>query len=98
MKFSFYREKRHENREKDFFPEETIIEFMPDKKLSYGWEDPNTPDFPRTVVTWELEKIENNKTRVKLLHTGFERGKLFKHDEGWSHFLNELLKYCERRG
>src|SRR5438445_12101816 len=51
MKFSFYRDKRHENRDKDFFPEGTIVEFIPDKKLSYGWEDPNTPDFPRTVVT-----------------------------------------------
>jgi hypothetical protein len=31
-----------------------------------------------------------------LLHTGFEPGKLFKHDEGWSYFLNRLQKYCEK--
>jgi hypothetical protein len=48
-------------------------------------------------VTWELEKIENNKTILKLLHTGFKAGEKAKqYDEGWSHFLNELVKYCEK--
>ena len=27
-------------------------------------------NFPNTVVTWELEKIGNDKTRLKLSHTG----------------------------
>jgi uncharacterized protein YndB with AHSA1/START domain len=76
-KSRFYKDKEREHRGVDFFPEGTIIEFIPNKKVSYTWEEPNTPDFPRTVVTWELEEIENNKTRVKLLHTGFESGKLF---------------------
>ena len=97
VKFSFYKDKEREHREFDFFPEGNIIEFIPNKKVSYTWEEPNIPDFPRTVVTWELEEIENNKTRVKLLHTGFEVGKLFKHDEGWSYFLGRLRKYCEKR-
>ena len=97
IKFSFYKEEDREHRSFDFFPEGTIIEFIPNKRISYTWQEPNTPDFPRTVVTWELEKIEDDKTRVKLLHTGFEGGKLFKHDEGWSHFLNQLRKYCEKR-
>jgi uncharacterized protein YndB with AHSA1/START domain len=96
VKFSFYKDKEREHREFDFFPEGTIIEFIQNKKVSYTWQEPNTPDFPRTVVTWELEEIENNKTRVKLLHTGFESGKLFKHDEGWSYFLYQLQKYCEK--
>jgi uncharacterized protein YndB with AHSA1/START domain len=96
VKFSFYKDKEREHREFDFFPEGTIIEFIQNKKVSYTWHEPNTPDFPRTVVTWELEEIENNKTRVKLLHTGFESGKLFKHDEGWSYFLYQLQKYCEK--
>jgi activator of Hsp90 ATPase-like protein len=64
---------------------------------SHTWQEPNTVDFPRTVVTWELEELKNNKTRVKLLHKGFQVGKLFKHDEGWSYFLNQLQKYCENR-
>jgi uncharacterized protein YndB with AHSA1/START domain len=32
----------------------TISEFIPNKKISYTWEC--EPDFPRTVVTWELQK------------------------------------------
>ena len=83
----------------DYFPEGTIIEFVPDKKISYIWQEPNIPDFPRTTVTWELEKLENNKTRLKLLHTGFKSDEiaLLPHtpnNQGWSHFLVELTKYC----
>jgi uncharacterized protein YndB with AHSA1/START domain len=96
VKFNFYKDKEWEHREFDFFPEGTIIEFIQNKKVSYTWQEPNTPEFPRTVVTWELEEIADNKTRVKLLHTGFEPGKLFKHDEGWSYFLYQLQKYCEK--
>ncbi len=96
IKLSFYKEEDHEHRKYDFFPEGSITEFIPNKKISYTWHEPNTEDFPRTLVTWELEEIEDNKTRVKLLHTGFEAGKLFRHDEGWSHFLNQLRNYCEK--
>ena len=88
---------KREHRSFDFFPEGTIIEFIPHKRISYTWQEPNMVDFPRTVVTWELEQFENNKTRVKLLHKGFQAGKLFEHDEGWSYFLNQLQKYCENR-
>lgn len=42
------------------------------KKISYIWENSYEPDFPRTVVTWELEKIDNDKTNLKLLHTPFK--------------------------
>jgi uncharacterized protein YndB with AHSA1/START domain len=52
---------------------------------------------PRTVVTWEL-KIEKNKTRLCLSHTGFRANEMAKkHDEGWSHFLSELAEYCKNR-
>ena len=96
MKFGFYKDNEREHREFDFFPEGTIIEFIPNKKISYTWQESNTPDFPSTVVTWELEEIADNKTRVKLLHTGFELGKFFKHDEGWSYYLNRLQSYCKK--
>jgi uncharacterized protein YndB with AHSA1/START domain len=62
MKFSFYKNSKRGNqdhgRDKDYFYEGTISEFIPNKKISYTWEDSYEPDFPRTVVTWELEKIE----------------------------------------
>ena len=59
------------------------------------------PEFPETVVTWELEEIGANKTRVVLSHSGFtgkEERKSFKeHDQGWTYFLNRLEKYCKDR-
>ncbi|MGH9977347.1 MAG: SRPBCC family protein, partial [Nitrososphaeraceae archaeon] len=97
MKFSFFKTDS-EYRQMDYFPEGTITEFIPNKRLSYSWHEPNIPDFPNTVVTWELERIENNKTRLNLLHTGFKSDETAKkHNEGWSHFLTGLKKYCEKR-
>jgi uncharacterized protein YndB with AHSA1/START domain len=97
VKFSFNKDKERKDGELECIPEGTIIEFIPNKKVSYTWHQPNIPDFPRTVVTWELEEITDNKTRVKLLHTGFEPGRLFKHDEGWSYYLNRLQSYCKKK-
>jgi uncharacterized protein YndB with AHSA1/START domain len=101
MKFSFYKNSKRGTqecgRDRDYFHEGTITEFILDKKISYTWEDSYEPDFPRTVVTWELEKIDNDKTNLKLLHTGFKADeKVKQYDEGWSHFLDELIKYCEK--
>ena len=99
MKFSFYKDSKSTHRDMDYFPEGNVTEFIPDKKVSYTWEHPNIPDFQRTVVTWELQKIENNRTRLNLVHTGFKAGKMLKeHDEGWTYFLNELVKYCKGKG
>jgi uncharacterized protein YndB with AHSA1/START domain len=73
MKFSFYKNSKRGNqecgRDRDYFHEGTISEFVLNKKISYTWEDSYEADFPRTVVTWELEKIDNDKTNLKLLHT-----------------------------
>jgi uncharacterized protein YndB with AHSA1/START domain len=97
MKFRFYKGKEGEY-EDCSGAEGIIIDFITNKKISYTWEKHDTTDFPRTVVTWELEKICTGRTRVNLLHTGFESGKLFKqHDEGWSYFVYRLGKYCEKK-
>jgi uncharacterized protein YndB with AHSA1/START domain len=96
VKFSFYKADT-EYRQIDYFPEGTVIEFLPNRRISYTYREPNIASFPNTVVTWDLEKIENDKTRLKLSHTGFKAGEIFrKHDEGWSHFLAELTKYCQQ--
>ena len=63
MKFGFYK-KNSEKCDMDSLPEGTILEFTPNKKIWCTWEHPSIADFPRTVVTWELEKIDNNKTRL----------------------------------
>lgn len=72
--------------------------YIPNKKLSYTWKQNDVPGFPETVVTWELEEDDANKTRVNLFHSGFtgrEGRKSFKeHDQGWSYFMERLEKYC----
>lgn len=96
MKFSFRKEENSKYRQGSTH-EGTITEFIPNKKISYTWEDSNEADFLRTVVTWELEKIEDNKTSLKLLHTGFRaEEKAKQYEEGWSHFLSQLARYSEK--
>lgn len=101
MKLSFYKEKSEKRTgcKADAFPEGTIKEFIPNKKLSYTWQHKDVPEFPETVVSWELEDIGANKTRVELIHSGFtgkEERKSFKeHDQGWTYFLDRLEKYCK---
>ena len=87
--------------ERDIIMEGTIKEFIPSKKLSYTWKFNDTPDFPETTVTWELEQIEHNKTKLELTHSGFtgkEKGNfsLESHTQGWTEGLTELAKQCER--
>src|ERR671939_431262 len=95
--FKAIKDKERKQGEYECVPEGTIIEFIPNKKVSYTWRQTNIPDFPNTVVTWELEEMTDNKTQVKLLHTGFESSELSKqHDEGWSYFLNRLQSYCKK--
>jgi|SRR5690348_6513945 uncharacterized protein YndB with AHSA1/START domain len=102
MKFSFYKEKSSEHTcETDTVSEGIVKELIPNKKLSYTWKQMDVPGFPETVVTWELEEIDVNKTKVKLFHSGFtgrEERKSFKeHDQGWSYFISRLEKYCTER-
>jgi uncharacterized protein YndB with AHSA1/START domain len=100
VRFSFYKE-RSKDLDRDYSPEGIVKEFIPNKKVSYTWQLKDTPDFPETVVTWELEEIEPHKTKVELVHSGFtgkERGKLSskEHDQGWSYFLGRLKEYSEK--
>jgi uncharacterized protein YndB with AHSA1/START domain len=97
MKFTFFA-RNAENLDRDFFPEGEIIEFKPNKRLAYTWQPNGISDFPRTIVTWELEKIAENKTRVVLVHSGFtgKPHELFKeHNTGWDYFTKRLVSYCQ---
>ncbi|MGI0062466.1 MAG: SRPBCC family protein, partial [Nitrosotalea sp.] len=103
-KFTFSKDsdRRHTEMDSDFVSEGRILEFVQNKKLAYTWQWNSIPDFPETIVTWELEQIGENKTRLTLTHSGFtgkEEGKLGLkgHDEGWSFFLNELSSYCKKK-
>ena len=96
MKFTFYK-KDVKDMDRDFFPQGTILEFITNKKLTYTWEHPYIPDFPRTTVTWELETVGERKTRVNLVHSGFvgNKNEMFEeHHTGWTYFLNRLVAHC----
>jgi uncharacterized protein YndB with AHSA1/START domain len=87
--------------EMDFFNEGRVVEFVQNKKLAYTWQWTGMTGFPETVVTWELEQLSNNKTRLILTHSGFtgkEEGpaSINEHIKGWSFFLNELVTYCKK--
>lgn len=89
--------------DKDHLLQGEILEFVPDKKLSYTFipDDTYIPDgvrAPPTIVTWNLEEIGKNKTRVTLVHTGFtkELDRLFKEvTAGWNFFTGRLVQYCK---
>ena len=53
VEFSFFKE-NSERRNRDFFPEGKVVEYIPNKKLAYTWQQSDMPDFTRTVVTWQL--------------------------------------------
>ncbi|HMK32302.1 MAG TPA: SRPBCC domain-containing protein [Nitrosopumilaceae archaeon] len=102
FRFSFFKDSdRRKKMDQDFFPEGKVLEFVPNKKLSYSWQHKNVPDFPETVVTWELEELGKNKTKLTLTHTGFTGGEGMKsskeHDMGWTYFLGELVSYCKKK-
>ncbi len=96
IRLSFYKEKSTEL-ERDHLQEGTIKEFIPGKKVSYTWQFKDTPELTETIVTWELEEIDDKKTRVVLNHSGFtgkEIGKLSsaEFDNGWTYFFGQIGK------
>jgi uncharacterized protein YndB with AHSA1/START domain len=103
FKFSFYKDsdRRPKKMDQDSFTEGKVLEFVPNKKLAYTWQHKKVPDFPETVVTWELEQVSKNKTRVTLTHSGFTGKEAIQksakeHNQGWSYFLGELASYCKK--
>jgi len=103
MHFSFVKD--HKMEKTDHFLDGSILEFTPNKKLSYTFipEDTYMPDGirpPPTIVTWNLEEIGKNKTRVTLIHSGFtkEMEKQFKETtDGWNYFTGRLVEYCKNK-
>lgn len=53
--------------------------------------------FPRTIVTWKLDHIGNNKTRVELVHSAFigAADEMYgEHKEGSYYYLDKLAIHC----
>ncbi|HEV2193762.1 MAG TPA: SRPBCC domain-containing protein [Nitrosopumilaceae archaeon] len=97
--------KSHKQIDRDHFLEGEVLEIVPNKKLVYTFipDDKYRPDsirVPTTTVTWNLEEIGKNKTRVTLIHSGFtkEMSKQFKETiEGWNYFTARLVQYCKSK-
>lgn len=103
FQFTFYQhlDRRKKKTDRDARPEGRVLEFIPNKKLAYSWRHKDVPDFPETVVTWELEQLDKNKSKVTLTHSGFtgrEEDKGFReHNQGWDYFVARLVEYCNEK-
>lgn len=105
MRFTFTKDSERTNmkkRETDKSSVGRVLDLVKNKKLAYTWQSEGVPNFPETVVTWELESLGESRTKVTLTHTGFT-GKepsdvsYEGHNKGWSFFIEELVKYCEKK-
>ena len=82
-----------------------VLELVLDKKLAYTFipDKEYRPDgmrFKPTVVTWNLEQIGKNRTKVTLVHSGFAKDmdKHFKDvTAGWNYFTARLVDYCKNK-
>ncbi|MDE1725024.1 MAG: SRPBCC domain-containing protein [Thaumarchaeota archaeon] len=103
FRFSFLKNSTRrscDHQDGDSFSMGEIIELVKNKKLVYTWKWDGSTNFPQTTVTWELERLGTNKTRLTLTHSGFtgkesDRESAKNHDEGWSIHVNELAAYCK---
>jgi uncharacterized protein YndB with AHSA1/START domain len=90
---------------KDHHLDGELLEIVPNKKLVYTFipDEEYRPDGVRpkpTVVTWSLEEIGKNRTKVTLVHSGFtkEMDKHFKDvTAGWAYFTARLAEYCKNK-
>ena len=74
-----------------------ILEFVPDRKISYTWRVDAQSDYPKTTVTWTLEPADNNKTNVTLVHSGIIKEEHKQQaNAGWTYFLDRLVRYCKQ--
>lgn len=70
-------------------PPSKILEFEQDRKLSITWPDwRGDPSVADQTVTWELIDLGGGRTRLVLLHRGFERpSDVADYPIGWQHYL-----------
>ncbi len=103
--FTFLAERHKEMGDRDHRLDGEVLEIVPNKKLVYSFipDEEYRPDGVRpkpTVVTWSLEEVGKNRTKVTLVHSGFtkEMDKHFKDvTAGWSYFTERLVEYCKNR-
>jgi uncharacterized protein YndB with AHSA1/START domain len=92
VSFRFLKENTKEDNDHEIVG--TIVNFIPNKELSYTWNFITKPEFRKgTIVTWKVEKLENNKTKLTLIHSGFTKEDTLQfedHIKGWTWHINRL--------
>ena len=103
--FTFLAERLREMGDRDHQLDGEVLELILNKKLVYTFipDKEYKPDggHPKpTVVTWNLEEIGKNRTKVTLVHSGFTKDmdKHFKDvTAGWNYFTARLVEYCKNK-
>jgi uncharacterized protein YndB with AHSA1/START domain len=71
-----------------------IVSFIPNKEISYTWNFITKPEYRRdTIVSWNLDNLESNKTKLTLIHSGFTNEDTVQyedHSNGWTWHINRL--------
>ena len=78
----------------------TIVSFIPNKELSYTWNFTTKPEYNKdTIVTWKLEQLDKDKTKLTLIHSGFtnaDRLQYDDHNKGWSWHIKRLENLMDK--
>jgi uncharacterized protein YndB with AHSA1/START domain len=92
ISFKFLKESTKQDKNHEIVGE--IVSFIPHKELSYTWNFTTKPEYNKnTIVTWKLEQLDKDKTKLTLTHTGFtnvDKLQYDDHNEGWSWHIKRL--------
>ena len=95
--FRFSKEVTKEKKDHDVMG--TIISIIPNKEISYTWNFTTKPQYNKnTIVTWKLKQLDNNKTKITLIHSGFtnvDRIQYDEHNEGWDWYTKRLENFLK---
>jgi uncharacterized protein YndB with AHSA1/START domain len=93
--FRFSKQVTKEKKDHDIIG--TIISIIPNKEISYTWNFTTKPEYNKnTIVTWKLAHLDNDKTKITLIHSGFtnlDRIQYDEHNEGWDWYTKRLENF-----
>lgn len=93
--FRFSKEVTKEKKDHDVIG--TIISIIPNKEVSYTWNFITKPEYNKnTIVTWKLERLDDDRTKITLTHSGFtnvDKIQYDEHNEGWDWYTKRLENF-----
>ena len=92
VSFRFLKENTKEDNDHEIVG--TIVSIISNKELAYTWNFKTKPEYRKdTTVTWKVDKLESNKTKLTLIHSGFTKEDTLQyedHSKGWTWHINRL--------